>query len=58
MVGYVQMEYNLPFAPKGKPLLLSKDTKSLNLLHTPLTLVITLSSAPPPAGKSSAMSAC
>ena len=40
-------EYNLPFAPKDKPLLANIETKSLNLNHPLLILVITLSNAPP-----------
>ena len=37
-------EYHLPFAPKGKP---NKSTKSLNLLHPLLILVITKSNVNP-----------
>ena len=40
-------EYNLLFGPKAKPLPVTKDTKSLKLLHPVLILVITLSTAPP-----------
>ena len=39
-------EYNLLFAPNGKPPLANKDTKPPNLLHPLLILVITLSLAP------------
>ena len=35
-------EYNLPFATKGKPPLANKGTKSLNLIHPLLILVIAL----------------
>ena len=40
-------ECNLPFAPKGKPLLAQKGIKSLNLHHPLLILVIPLSIATP-----------
>ena len=39
-------EYNLPLAPKDKPLLANKGTKSLNLNHPHLILVLSLSNAP------------
>ena len=39
--------FSLPFAPKGKPLLAKKGTKSLNLRHPLLIFVITLSNAFP-----------
>ena len=39
-------EYNLPLAPNGKPLLVKKGIKSLNLHHPLLILVIALSNAP------------
>ena len=42
-----RVEYNLSFATKGKSLLANKGTKSLNLLHPLLILVITLSNALP-----------
>lgn len=44
---HTHVEYNLTFALKGKPLLASKGTKSLNLFH-PLILIITLSNTLPP----------
>ena len=41
---YVHMQKNkLAFTPKGKPILANKGTKSLNLYHPLLDLVITLS---------------
>ena len=40
---HTHVEYNLSFAPKGKPLWANKGTKSLDLFHPLLILVITLS---------------
>ena len=40
-------EYNLSFAPNGKSVLAKKGTKSLNLHHPLLILVIALSNGPP-----------
>ena len=40
-------KYNLPFAPKDKPLIANKGTKSLTLHHPHLILGIGLSNAPP-----------
>ena len=42
----IYAEYNLPFAPIGKHLLANKGTKSLNLVHLLLILVVSLSTAP------------
>ena len=36
----------MSFATQGEPLLVNKGTKSLNLVHPLLVLVITLSTAP------------
>ena len=47
MMLYKHVEYNLPFAPKGKSLVVNKDTKSQKLLHSLLALVITMSTGPP-----------
>ena len=44
---HTHAEYNLAFAPKGKPLLVCKGFRSLNLNHPLLILVITLSNALP-----------
>lgn len=43
---HTHAEYNLPYTPKGKPLLANIDTKSLNLQHLLLILVVTLLTAP------------
>ena len=40
---HTRAEYSMTFAPKGKPLLTNKNTKSLSLLYSLLILVITLS---------------
>ena len=42
------VEYNLSFSPKSKALWANKDTKSLDLFHPLLILVITLSNHDPP----------
>ena len=45
----MHIEYNLPIAPQGTPLLANKDSKSPKFLHSLLIFVITLSTAPPQA---------